>query len=312
MGQKPPLDFICIGAVGIDTNVYLFSDKIDFTIETNFSDNVDSIGQAGGYSSFILKSLGCNVGFIDSIGLDYHGYYIKDSFKQLGIDCLWFTDPKGTKRSINIMNKAGERKIFYDGKGSMKTIPDLNQCRIFLKQTNIIHVNIVNWARNLLPIAKELGILISCDIQDIVDPNDGYRKDFIKAAGILFLSAVNITNIESFIESLRKSNSDAIIIIGMGKKGAGLSVKERSIKYYPPPHLHYTIIDTNGAGDSLATGFLFGRLHGHSFEESLLLGQINAQHTCSLKAPKTNFIKHSELISLFNKIKEEYFASLNN
>lgn len=310
MSANNNLDIICIGAIGIDTNVYLYTNFINFNVEMNFSQNIDSIGQAGGYTTQILKNLGCSVGFIDYIGNDYHGNFIKNRFKELEIETLWFIDPKGTKRSINIINNAGERKNFYDGKGSMEAIPDLEQCRSFLKHTKLIHVNIVNWARFLLPIAKELGLVISCDIQDIIDPDDLYRKDFIKATNVLFLSAVNISNVRQIIKSIRQLNTETLIIIGMGKKGAGLSEKGTKFSVYPPPNLHFPIVDTNGAGDSLATGFLYSYfILGESIENSLLIGQINAQYTCSLKAPKNEFIHKNHLISIFDQIKNNYFST---
>lgn len=307
--QNNELDFICIGAVGIDTNVYLYTDEINFKVEMNFSENIDNIGQAGGYSSRLLKNLGCKVGFIGFTGLDYHGKFIQESYKAWNIETLWFTDPQGTKRSVNIMNKAGERKNFYDGKGSMKVYPDFDQCRLFLQRSEIIHVNIVNWARHLLPIAKELDITISCDIH-IININDDYRRDFIIHFDILFLSAVNFDDVTDLIHSLRSLNKNMKIVIGMGSKGAGLSVKGTEITYFRPPKLHFQIIDTNGAGDSLATGFLLGYyILQKSVQESLLIGQITAQYTCSQKSPKHTLIDRNQLLSIFDSIKTSYFNS---
>ena len=313
MIKSQKLDFICVGAVGIDTNVYLYSDYINFKVEMNFSQNIDNIGQAGGYSSRILKNLDCNVGFIGYIGSDYHGKFIKDSFSSWDIETLWFMDPEGTKRSINIMNKAGQRKNFYDGKGSMSANPDLEQCNKFLKNTGIVHFSIANWARYLLPICKELGLIISCDIQDIVDPDDEYRKDFIKASDVLFLSGVNFKNLTNLITSIRNLNQETLIIIGMGKKGAGISVKGTKISYYQTPKLYFPIVDTNGAGDALATGFLFAQyILKETIENSLLIGQINAQYICSQKCPKNRLMTKEQLISLFNQIKISYYSRSMN
>jgi len=43
-------DLVVIGNAGVDSNVYLVGDAIDFTVESNFTQNIDYIGQAGGYS----------------------------------------------------------------------------------------------------------------------------------------------------------------------------------------------------------------------------------------------------------------------
>lgn len=184
--MKNALDIICIGAIGIDTNVYLVSEEINFNVEMNFSENIDSIGQAGGYSCLVMNQLGLNTGFIGYVGDDYQGKYIKEFFKSKKISTLWFTDLQGTKRSINFMNTLGERKNFYDGKGSMNATPDLEKCTKFLSQTKVVHINIVNWSRKLFTVAKKLGLKISCDIQDVENLNDSYRSDFIIASEFCF------------------------------------------------------------------------------------------------------------------------------
>jgi hypothetical protein len=80
-------------------------------------------------------------------------------------------DPLGTARSINIMYRDGRRKNFYDGKGHMLLQPDLKACRALLTGAGLAHVNIPNWARQLLPIARGLGVPIACDIQDVIRPD---------------------------------------------------------------------------------------------------------------------------------------------
>ena len=44
------LEVVVIGNAGVDSNVTLAGDAVDFTVESNFTQNVDYVGQAGGYS----------------------------------------------------------------------------------------------------------------------------------------------------------------------------------------------------------------------------------------------------------------------
>ena len=190
--EKSPIDVTVIGNIGIDTNVYLNNTEIDFSVESNFTENIDNIGQAGGYSCRGYARLGKRVAFIGYLGDDYHGDYIRREFIDQRIDSsAIFIDPQGTSRSINIMYKDGRRKNFYDGKDHMTLQPDLNTCRQVLARARVAHFNIPNWARSLLPIAKELGLKTACDLQDVVQVDDPYRQDFIHHADILFASAVN-------------------------------------------------------------------------------------------------------------------------
>ena len=110
-------DVVVVGNVGIDTNVYLRRADIDFTVESNFTENVDYVGQAGGYTSRGFAQLGKKTAFIGYVGDDHNGRFIREEFRRDGIDTdALFIDPSGTSRSINFMYQDGRRKNFYDGK----------------------------------------------------------------------------------------------------------------------------------------------------------------------------------------------------
>ena len=144
-------DVAVVGNVGIDTNVYLYGQEIDFSVEANFSENVDYVGQAGGYTSRGYARLGYRTAFVGSVGDDVNGRFIRATFTQDSIDTTAvFADPLGTHRSVNIMYRDGRRKNFYDGKGHMTLQPDLDLCRHILSQSRLAHFHLPNWAR-LLP-----------------------------------------------------------------------------------------------------------------------------------------------------------------
>lgn len=297
--MEKEFDICIVGAIGIDTNVYLYSNEVDFEKEANFSENVDNVGQAGGYCSRIMSYLGYETAFIGYIGDDFQGQYIKKILEKENIhtDGL-FTDPSGTKRSVNFMYKDGRRKNFYDGKGSMQVLPDMELCEKILSKSSVVHFNIPNWARYLLPLAKKLGMKISCDIQDAYSLEDMYRKDFIEYSDILFFSGVNFKNPLKTLEDFGKIYKDKIIICSMGKDGCAVYRDEKILRQNAIESKK-SIIDTNGAGDSLAMGFISAYLlENLDLDKSLKAGQILARHVCSLKNPKTDFIHRKELYKM--------------
>ena len=286
---------VVVGAVGIDTNVYLYGDDIDFNVEANFSNNVDYVGQAGGYSARIFSALGYETAFIGFVGDDMGGREVRRKFESDGIDISTLgIDPQGTKRSINFMYKDGRRKNFYDGRGSMETNVEVEKYRALFREAKVAHFSIVNWARFLLPLAKEEGCLVSCDIQDVVDPEDEYRKDFIEQSDVLFFSSVNHTNLAGLLHYFL-GRGPQIVVCGRGAAGAAVATKEgiqtsSAIVDGPP------VIDTNGAGDSLAVGFLVG----HAFDDlkpakAIYHGHILARHCCTLRATTDKFLTRKEL-----------------
>lgn len=302
MMETKRFDVAVVGNAGIDTNVYLPGADIDFNVEANFTQNLDTIGQAGGYACRGYARLGKKTTYIGAVGADYHGDTIRREFTAECIDTTGlFIDPQGTARSINFMYQDGRRKNFYDGKSHMSLQPDLEICRQVLAQARLAHFSLPNWARGLLPIARELGLAIACDIQDVLYADDPYRQDFIQYADYLFFSAVNQDNPQAMIEAFIRRNPGLTVISGMGARGCALGTRH-GIQFFDPVHMSEPVVDTNGAGDSLAVGFLSSYvLDGYSLAESVLRGQIAARHACTLRGTSEGLISPEQMESLFQR-----------
>ena len=297
-------EVVVIGNAGIDTNVYLYDADVDFTVESNFSQNLDYVGQAGGYTSRGYAALGRRTAFIGHVGDDPNGRTVRERLATDGIDTrALFTDPAGTARSINFMYRDGRRKNFYDGKGHMDLSVDPDACRAVLRGARLAHVHLANWARTLLPVARAEGLVIACDIQDVVDPDDAYRQDFIHHADILFFSATNHPDPTWLIERFRAGRPERVVVAGLGPQGCAVGTVD-GVRFYPPPPLDWPVVDTNGAGDGLAVGFLDSyALGGYSAEDAALRGQIAARHTCTLRGTSTGLIDRARLDATFQSLK---------
>lgn len=293
---RPGLDVVVVGNVGIDTNIYLNDEHVDLTIETHFTKNLDYVGQAGGFSSRGFAQLGKRTAFIGHIGDDHNGRFIRETLASDRIDLSGlFLDPAGTSRSVNLVYPDGQRKSFYDGRGHMDITPDIEICRKILARARLAHFSIPNWARYLLPIAQDLGLTISCDIQDVKAAGDPYRQDFVDSADILFFSAANQANPQTLIESFLDNRPEQVVIAGMGARGCALGTQE-GIRVFEAVPMTHPVVDTNGAGDSLAVGFLSSYiLDGYSLEESIQRGQIAARYACSIMATSSDLIRADQL-----------------
>jgi sugar/nucleoside kinase (ribokinase family) len=282
------MDVVVIGNAGIDTCVYLHGDRVDEAVEANFTHNVDAVGQAGGYASRGYAALGYATAFVGALGTDPAGHQVRERLEREGIDLGGvFHDPAGTARSVNLVFRDGRRKNFYDGKGHMTLNPDLATLRPILAGARLAHVNIPNWARQLLPLLRELGVRIAVDLQDVVSVDDPYRADFVDAADILFFSAANHPDPAPVMHAYWARNPRLTQVVGMGERGCALGLGG-AIRFFAPPPLDWPVLDTNGAGDALAVGYLAATvLEGLAPDVGIAWGQTAARHICAQRAPKS-------------------------
>jgi sugar/nucleoside kinase (ribokinase family) len=101
--------------------------------------------------------------------------------------------------------------------------PGFALCRRVLAGARLAHFSIVNCARHVLPIARELGAVIAVDLQNMVTGDDPYRQDFVDGADIVLFSGVNHPDPTPVIDAYRRRNPDVTCVVGMGARGAALS-----------------------------------------------------------------------------------------
>ncbi|MEI2732748.1 MAG: carbohydrate kinase family protein [Dermatophilaceae bacterium] len=292
---RPALDVVVVGNVGIDTNVYLPGADVDWSREANFTENRDYVGQAGGYAARGYAQLGWRTGFIGTVGDDWAGAMVRAELEHDGIDLhgLW-VDPVGTARSVNVMGTDGSRKNFYDGAGHLNATPPDAAYEV-VRSARLVHVNIANWARLLLPAARSGGAVVAVDLQDLADPRDAYRADFVVAADVAFFSAANVGGPRLVAEALRDVNPGLLVVVGMGAQGCGVA-DAQGWRTYPAPPSDLAVVDTNGAGDALAVGVLTSHvLQGLSLEQSVLRGQVAARWCAAQRASTSTLITRDDL-----------------
>jgi acarbose 7IV-phosphotransferase len=177
-------------------------------------------------------------------------------------------------------------------------VPDLTACEEILAGARLVHLHLENWCRHLPAIARRHGVLVSADLQDLTSLDDPYRRDFIAESDVLFFSCVNFPQPEPVVTALLDGRRGRVVIGGRG--GAGVVVGTADgIRFLPAVDLPEPVVDTNGAGDALAVGFLASWvLDGFDLETALLRGQLAARRTCAQRAGKKTLISRAELDEL--------------
>jgi acarbose 7IV-phosphotransferase len=290
---------VVVGNVGIDTNVFTGKSFGQLTGEGHFSTNLDYIGQAGGYSCRGFAKLDVPTAFIGTVGDDAFGRWIRADLADDGIDLRGLAvDEAGTARSVNLMGPDGSRMNFYDGRGDPEWQPDPDLAHELFGPARLALFHLPNWARQLLPVARGAGCVIACDLQDVRDPADRYRADFVAAADILFVSAAHHPDPTAMLDYLVAASRGGLVICGLGAGGVVVATPA-GVDIYPAPLLDLPLVDTNGAGDALAVGFLTAYvLNGRPVEEAVQYGQLAARWNCAQRASSGNLATPALLAEL--------------
>ena len=132
-------------------------------------------------------------------------------------------------------------------------------------------------------IAKENGVTIALDVADpfVVKAVTAEMKQFIADyCDMVFLNeeeAKAITGSEDATDAIDELKAICdTIVVKLGKRGAVVYSKGQRAE---AGVFSVTPIDTTGAGDSFAAGFLYGWTHGYTLERSLKLASRIAAET---------------------------------
>jgi sugar/nucleoside kinase (ribokinase family) len=275
-----------VGNPGLDTLVVLAEDHPDLEADGHFVRTIDTVGHAAAFTARACARLGHDTRILGSTGADVMGELVRGVLAADGVDTgLLFDDPAGTARSVNFIRPDGRRTFFFDGGSHMTLRPPAGSVEAALGGTDLVLSSLPNWARDVVARARARNLPVAVDLQDVRDAADPYRADFIASADFLFASAAHLDDPVAAAVAWFAAGPASLVVFGMGPRGALLVQRGNGgpvVLQEPPPVLDLPILDTTGAGDSLATGFLDGLLFaGLSVSQALHRGQVLARIVAS-------------------------------
>lgn len=276
-----------VGHPGLDTLVFLPSAEIDLSADGYFTRNVDTVGGAAAYTARGLAALGHDVRLLGALGTDPAGAAISAALRAAGVRLDTFPDPAGSTRSVNLVHPDGRRTFFFDGGSHLTLEPPTDLVGQAVAGAELVFSSLANWSRHVVAAARAGGVRVAVDLQDVRAADDPYRRDFVMAADHLFASAAHLPDPVAAARQWLRAGPAATVVIGLGAAGALLITRAETgtdvhVLHQPIPRSELPIIDTTGAGDSLACGFLDGLLFaGLTAESALRRGQLLARITSS-------------------------------
>jgi len=251
-----------------------------------------------------LASLGNKVAFIGKVKDDLLGNSFDRGLSCLGVKCVMKKqiECQPTARCIILVTPDGQRTMFtFLGVAGDLSIEDIDENLI--KQSKVAYLEGYLWDRDSAKLAIKHTIELSKYYKGkvVFSLSDSFcverhRDDFInlleKNIEIVFANEYEIISLfkaKSFKEAVNEcKNINAIFALTRAGKGsvvvANDEVIEIKIKKIKKP------LDTTGAGDLYASGFLHGYLAGKDLKTCGIMGSISASEIiCHYGArPKTS------------------------
>jgi ribokinase len=306
-----------VGALNID-HIYKVERILDDG-ETVVKEAESFPGGSAANTIYGLGKLGVSAGFCGAVGDDDEGRILLQDFKAVGMDTSQIKiKPKARTGSVLCLSdKRGKRSLYVlPGANNLLTMDDLDLS--YINRARMLHLS---------SFADDKQFQISLELINKLDPSVKlsfapgalYAIKGLKAlAPILrrtYLLLINQHEIRqltgediiSGAEScLRQGCQRVVVTLGKGsklRKTLAVSyIRDAQNEYVIKPQDIGARMDTTGAGDAFAAGFLYGLLNNKGLEECGRLGNIVAHFSITKIGARQGLPTLNELAKRYREL----------
>lgn len=267
---------------------------------------------AGGSTANMVSGaskLGVETGYIGKVANDELGRFFEDAMVQTGVKPMMLTTATPTGCAQAIISKDGERTFAtYLGAALELSANDLKPEMfegwdiLFVEGYLVQNITLVD---RVLELAKDKGMKVAIDMAsfNVVEQNREYLNDRIKKyIDIVFANEDEsraLTGLNDPLEALHAiAEICDIAIVKVGAKGSYVQQGDKVVKIDPIPA---QVIDTTGAGDLWAGGFMASYAKGESLERCAKTGAVVAANIIEVLGAKMDDNRWEKI---FNSLKQ--------
>ncbi|WP_462317339.1 adenosine kinase [Marinilabilia sp.] len=251
-----------------------------------------------------LANLGIETAFFGKVGKDEWGEFFRSDLENRNIKPLLLESPNESGRAFAMISPDSER-TFATFLGAAVELAHHEVEDDLFDGYSILHIEgylVQNrdLIRHALQLAKSKGLTVSLDLAsfNVVEDNLDFLHEMVENyVDILFANeeeAKAFTGLEEE-EALHKiSDYCDWTILKLGKKGSLIKHHDEVVQVSA---IEVESLDTTGAGDLYASGFLYGMIHGLSIEKCGQIGSLLAGKVIEVIGPKMD----DETWKLINK-----------
>ncbi len=227
-----------------------------------------------------VGQLGGRARFIGSRGDDEYGVFYERLIEKFNVEPVLSVSSLPTGKVLSIITPDAQRSMFTYLGASTELDPEKINKAMFKDTAIAVIEGYLLFNPDLimaaLKSAKSAGALIALDLAsfEVVENSMGILKDIVKDYVDILIAnedeAKAYTGFADETKAIKALSEDVSIgVLKLGERGSCISAEGRIITI--KPETGEDIVDTTGAGDLWAAGFLFGLANGFSIEKS---GQI--------------------------------------
>ena len=240
-----------------------------------------------------LARLGAKAGFLTMMGNDEMGQFFTNEMTRTGVEMLALKSNTPTGRVIAMVTPDGERTFATCLGASIELSPDDIKPELF-DNWDIFYIEgylVANpdMLRKAISTAKDKGMKIAIDLAsyNVVEESRDFLLELVNNyVDIVFANeqeAFALTGMEPENALHYIAERCDIAVVKIGAKGAYI---QRGNEIVTIPPMKADVVDTTGAGDMWAAGFLAGLVKGENLQKCGMMGAIVAKNIIEVMGAK--------------------------
>jgi ribokinase len=290
--------FFVAGLINIETTLAINNFPLEYSPDNYPFFGVQSTVSGVGLNiAKALTILGNQVDLTSLIGGDESGWLARRALADVGVsDDLVLSNLPETAQSVILYEMEGRRQIHTDLKDIQNQAFPIQKAQNAIEACDLAVICNINFARPLLAVARDAGKPIATDVHALVSLDHDYNQDYMRAADILFMSDEKLPEpLEEVARKVLDRFHTKILVIGMGKKGAVLAVREDGFIERFEAVKTRKVVNSIGAGDALFSSFLDRYLRTGDPYTSLKAAMVFASYKIGEKGAAHGFLNGKEL-----------------
>ena len=320
------IELIGLGALNID-HIYQV-DRILEDGETVVKESGLFPGGSAANTIYGLAKLGVNTGFTGVVGDDAEGKILLDDFQKVRVDTSQIRVKPEAKTGavLCLSDRLGRRSLYVlPGANNLLTMNDLDLP--YINQARMLHLSSFADDRQF-KVLLELMDKLDPSIKLSFSPGALYAIKGLKALSpvldrtyVLFINQNEMGQLtgEDVIAGAKTCLSQGchMVVVTLGE-GMRLELSQGTVNavgYIRDTESEYAVestsrnivseVNTTGAGDAFATGFLYGLVKGKSLEECGRLADIVAQFSTTKAGARQGLPTFNELAQRYQELYSE-------